>query len=150
MPKSTNPFTDETRHVFLRLPPFTEEGHVCETDFERWIYVFKNTAVLGRLPFKAEKSVFIKLEEIVDIAAPSKGYRMKYDESIKVFRDNIVTEAYAKRRRAHGREIRYCKKLKAAGIQAAVTSQATGLNADGVAALLRMRMQRFQKIRTKL
>lgn len=46
---------------------------------------------LQRLPFKARKAVFEKLEQIVDIAAMSKEDRMKYDESIKVYRDQLVT-----------------------------------------------------------
>ncbi len=53
---------------------------------------------LQRLPFKARKSVFEKLEKIVDIAALSKEDRMKYDESIKIYRDHLAVEAYAKER----------------------------------------------------
>ena len=51
---------------------------------------------LSRLPFKARKAVFEKLEQIVDIAALSKEERMKYDESIKVYRDHLATIAFAK------------------------------------------------------
>ena len=45
---------------------------------------------LQRLPFKARNAVFKKLEEIVDIASMSKEERMKYDESIKVYRDQLA------------------------------------------------------------
>src|SRR5574344_157804 len=45
---------------------------------------------LKRLPFRAQKSVFDKLEKIVDIAAMSKEEREKYDESIRVYRDNLA------------------------------------------------------------
>ena len=47
-------------------------------------------------PFKARKAVFEKLEKIVDIASLSKEERMKYDESIKVYRDNLATISFAK------------------------------------------------------
>ena len=50
---------------------------------------------LNRLPFKARKAVFEKLEKIVDIASLSKEERMKYDESIKVYRDNLATISFA-------------------------------------------------------
>lgn len=53
---------------------------------------------LNRLPFKARKAVFEKLEQIVDIAALSKEDREKYDESIKVYRDHLATIAYAEKR----------------------------------------------------
>ena len=88
-------FTDKMRYVFLQLPAFQKEEDECKTDFERWIYVLKNMETLHRLPFKARKAVFRKLEEIVDIASLSKEDRVKYDESIKVYRDNLVTEAWA-------------------------------------------------------
>ena len=83
------------RFVFLQLPLFDKEENECENDFERWIYVLKNMDTLQRLPFKARNAVFQKLEEIVDIASMSKEDRIKYDESIKVYRDNLVTELYA-------------------------------------------------------
>ena len=53
---------------------------------------------LQRLPFKARKAVFEKLEQIVDIAAMSKEDRMKYDESIKVYRDQLVTMEYERQK----------------------------------------------------
>ena len=88
-------FSDKMRFVFLQLPLFDKEENECENDFERWIYVLKNMDTLQRLPFKARNAVFQKLEEIVDIASLSKEDRIKYDESIKVYRDNLVTELYA-------------------------------------------------------
>ena len=57
---------------------------------------------LKRLPFKARKSVFEKLEKIVDIASLSKEERMKYDESIKVYRDNLVTLEFAEQKGRDG------------------------------------------------
>ena len=89
-------FTDKLRFIFIELPSFQKEEDECETDFERWIYVLKNMDTLSRLPFKARKAVFEKLEQIVDIAALSKEERMKYDESIKVYRDHLATIAFAK------------------------------------------------------
>ena len=91
-------FSDKLRFIFLELPSFVKEEHECKTDFERWIYVLKNMDTLQRLPFKARKSVFEKLEKIVDIAALSKEDRMKYDESIKIYRDHLAVEAYARER----------------------------------------------------
>ena len=90
-------FSDKIRFIFLELPAFTKEENECETDFERWIYVLKNMETLHRLPFKARKSVFEKLEKIVDIASLSKEERMKYDESIKVYRDSMAVMSFAKK-----------------------------------------------------
>ena len=91
-------FSDKMRYIFLQLPLFTKEESECDTDFERWIYVLKNMETLQRLPFKARNTVFQKLEEIVDIAAMSKEDRMKYDESIKVYRDRLAIIEYERRK----------------------------------------------------
>lgn len=40
--------------------------------------------------------MFEKLEQIVDIASLSKEDRMKYDESIKVYRDHLAVLDFAK------------------------------------------------------
>lgn len=58
-------FSDKLRFIFIELPAFTNEEE-CITDFERWIYVLKNMETLNRLPFKARKAVFEKLEKIID------------------------------------------------------------------------------------
>ena len=89
-------FSDKLRFIFLQLPCFTKEEDECQTDFERWIYVLKNMETFQKLPFKARKSVFEKLEQIVDIASLSKEDRMKYDESIKVYRDHLAVLDFAK------------------------------------------------------
>ena len=83
-------FSDNLRMIYLMLPLFTKEEDECETDFERWIFVLKNMSTLERMPFMARNAVFQKLAEIADITALSKEDREKYDESIKVMRDNIA------------------------------------------------------------
>ncbi len=132
-------FTDKMRYVFLQLPSFNKDESECETDFERWIYVLKNMEVLERLPFKAKKAVFMKLEEIVDIASLSKEDRMKYDEAIKVYRDNLVTEAYARNEgRAEGRaeeKLDNARNAKRLGLSSDVISRITGLSIDEINAL---------------
>lgn len=133
------PFSDKLRFVFLQLPCFKKEESECENDFERWIYVLKNMETLQRLPFKARKSVFEKLEQIVDIASLSKEERMKYDESIKVYRDQLATLDFAKQKgRAEGRaeeRLDIAKKMKASSVPVETISLCTGLSLDEIAGL---------------
>lgn len=136
-------FSDKLRFIFIELPAFTKEEQECETDFERWIYVLKNMETLKRLPFKARKSVFEKLEKIVDIASLSKEERMKYDESIKVYRDNLVTLEFAEQKgRAEGIEIgvekgveKTAKSLKELGFPLETIAKATGLSIEKIESL---------------
>ncbi|MEY8687628.1 Rpn family recombination-promoting nuclease/putative transposase [Bacteroides sp. AN502(2024)] len=145
-------FSDKLRFIFIELPSFNKEESECDTDFERWIYVLKNMETLKRMPFKARKSVFEKLEKIVDIASLSKEERMKYDESIKVFRDQLVTISFAKEEgRKEGMEEgmkkgmkrgiekgmkkksqEIARNLKELGVPAATISQASGLSLDEI------------------
>ncbi len=102
---------------------------------------------LQRLPFKARKAVFEKLEQIVDIAAMSKEDRMKYDESIKVYRDQLVTMEYERQKGkaegfAEGREegkeaerLRNARGMKAVGIAPDLIAQITGLPLETVEGL---------------
>ena len=147
------------RFIFLELPSFCKEEDECVNDFERWIYVLKNMETLKRMPFKAQKSVFDELEKIVDISALSKEERLKYDESIKIYRDNLAIasgqrklghkegfeegfgegiekgiEIGEKRGKAEER-LNNARKMKEAGIACTLISQITGLSAEEINAL---------------
>lgn len=103
---------------------------------------------LKRLPFKARKAVFEKLEKIVDISALSKEEREKYDESIKVYRDNLATMAYAEEKgiaegltkgRAEGRikglmegRMETARNLKKLGVSTTIIMQSTGLSEEEI------------------
>ena len=139
-------FTDKMRYIFLELPAFTKEEDDCENDFERWIYVLKNMETLKRLPFKARSAVFQKLEEIVDIASLSKEERMMYDESLKVYRDNLAVREFNIQEgreigRAEGRaeerekNLQTIKRLKQLGTPIEIIAQASGMSADEISAL---------------
>ena len=93
--QTNKPFSDKMRFIFLDLPAFTKDEETCETDFERWIYILKNMEILQRMPFKARKSVLEELERLSELAAFSKEDRERYDESVKIYRDNLATEQWA-------------------------------------------------------
>ena len=58
-------------------------------------YVLKNMNEFERMPFMAKNAVFRKLAGISDITALSKEEHEKYDESIKILRDNYATFKFA-------------------------------------------------------
>ena len=142
-------FTDKMRYIFLELPSFNKEENECENDFERWIYVLKNMETLQRLPFKARNAVFQRLEQIVDIAAMSKEDRMKYDESIKVYRDRLAIMEFERLKGEqqgflkgeqqgflkgeHKKQIEIARNLKQAGMANDFIAQMTGLLPETVA-----------------
>lgn len=132
-------FSDKLRFIFIELPAFTKEEEECETDFERWIYILKNMETLNRLPFKARKAVFEKLEKIVDIASLTKEERKKYDESIKVYRDQLVTIAYAREEGIEkGRaeeKFEIARRMRELKLPVGIIMKATGLSAEEIGEL---------------
>ena len=98
-------FTDKMRQIFLALPVFNKAEENCETDFERWIYTLKNMDTLKRMPFKASKAVFEKLEEIADVASLNAEEHELYWKSVNAYRTALsVQEASKKEGREEGRE----------------------------------------------
>ena len=83
-------FSDKLRMIFLQLPEFRKEADECENYFERWIFVLKNMDILERMPWAAQYAAFKKLSEICEMAALTPQERSRYEESIKVYRDNIA------------------------------------------------------------
>jgi predicted transposase/invertase (TIGR01784 family) len=123
------------KQIYVSFERFDLRYEECVTPLEKTIYVLKNMETLKRLPFKARKSVFEKLEKIVDIASLSKEERMKYDESIKVYRDNLVTLEFAEQKgRAEGKE-ETARNLKKMGVSLEIISKATGLSIEKIEAL---------------
>ena len=87
------------------------------------------------MTFKARKSVFEKLEQIVDIASLSKEERMKYDESIKVYRDQLATLDFAEQKGRAEERLDIARKMKASSVPAGTLSLYTGLSLEEIAQL---------------
>ena len=83
-------FSTDVRMIYLQLPLFTKTEEECETDFDKWIYALKNMEqLITNLPWAGQDSVFAQLATIADISSLTKEDRMRYDSSIKKFRDTI-------------------------------------------------------------
>lgn len=76
-----------------------------------------------------------RIEDIEDISALSKENREKYSESIKVYRDNLVTEAAAEERGRKKERRKNARKLRAMGCTPAFIAEATGLSLDEISTL---------------
>ncbi len=91
--------SDKLRLIFLQLPLFKiDDPEKCTSDFERWIYVLKNMETLERMPYAAKSKVFKKLESITNLSELTPRERLKYDEAIRIMRDNYTFELEAKQR----------------------------------------------------
>ncbi|MEY8488692.1 Rpn family recombination-promoting nuclease/putative transposase [uncultured Parabacteroides sp.] len=147
------------RQIFLEMPFFDKEEAECENGLDYWLYTLKNMEKLETLPFKGQKALFRRLEELAKIVNLNKKERMEYEECLKIYRDNQNTWDYAiengfkegkeegfkagkkegkeegikEGRIATSREI--AGKLKAQGVDIAAIMTCTGLDADTIASL---------------
>lgn len=145
-------FCDKLRQIYIELPGFNKTEEECETDFERWIYVLKNMEIMERMPFKARKAVFDRLEQIASKANMSVEERNQYETEWKIYNDYFNTIDSAKREglaqglaqghaqghaegRAEGRAegmIESARNLKKMGVETAIIMGATGLSASDI------------------
>ena len=90
-------FSRQFRLIYLMLPQFQKEADECENNFERWIYTLKNMSNMERLPFdSAQDAIWQRLAEIADVTTLTSKERAKYDESLKVMRDNYAVQQGAR------------------------------------------------------
>lgn len=93
---------------------------------------------LQRLPFKARKAVFERLEQIGSLASLTLEERMKYDASINTYRTLLAVEEYEieqrKKEREEGRKEgrkeekeEMVRNLKQLGVSTDIIAKATGL-----------------------
>ena len=96
-------FSDKLRQVFLELPQFTKTESECITPFDRWIYTLKHMENLKTIPFQRFMTAFQQLEKVTNLASLSKEERESYDQSLKIYRDNLAVVDFAeKQARAEG------------------------------------------------
>ena len=81
----------------MALPYFEKTAEMCETDFDKWIYILKHMEALTRMPWTAQKNIFRQLEEYADSHALSKKEMEAYENSLWIARDNMAAMAYAER-----------------------------------------------------
>ena len=88
-------FNPKFRQIYIELPRFNKEEDECETDFERWIYVLKHMDTLDRMPFKARKAIFERLERIGSMANLTPKQRAQYEAEWKMYNDYYNTLDFA-------------------------------------------------------
>ncbi len=137
--KTHKPFTDKVKLIYLQLPCFTKEEDECRTNFDRWIYIFKNMEILERIPWAAKNSIFARLGEIAEVANLSKLQRRKYDRDLKAFRDSYNVLSYAKE---EGRE-EGLRKI-------AINMLKKGMSVEMVAEISELPISEVEKLKSEL
>lgn len=140
-------FYDKLTFMYIEMPKFTKTLEECETHFDRWLYVLKNLEMFESYPEKLQERIFKKLFGEASLANMGNKELVAYEDSLKVYRDNMNTMRYAireatkeaaKEAMARGLEQGYvdvAKKMKGNGIDIKMIAQCTGLTIDEVNSL---------------
>ena len=129
-------FNSKFRQIFIELPNFNKEEDECENDFECWIYILKHMDTLDRMPFKARKAVFERLEKLASKANMTQEERMQYEEEWKVYNDYFNTLDFAEQKgmqKGIQKGIREtARKLKELGVDNDIIIKSTGISKDEI------------------
>jgi hypothetical protein len=71
----------------LKCRSFSKLESELETDFDKWMYVFKNLHLLDKIPTKLQSKIFSKLFGEAELAKLKPMDKLAYEESLKVYRD---------------------------------------------------------------
>lgn len=123
-------FSDRLRLIFLQLPLIELEEKDCDTDFKKWLYVLKNMQTFDRMPFAAQKAVFEKLGSIAEIATMPKHQRMAYEESLRIYRDNISIMETERKQGREEKMLEIIHNMRASGLDDASISKYTGISLE--------------------
>lgn len=85
-------FYDKLKFIYIELPKFKKKEEELETQFDKWLYVFRYLSQLQDRPQKLQDKIFEKLFEAAEIAKFTSEERDAYEESLKYYRDikNVV------------------------------------------------------------
>jgi predicted transposase/invertase (TIGR01784 family) len=85
-------FYDKLKFIYIELPKFRKKEDELETQFDKWLFVFRHLSDLQDRPKRLQDKIFEKLFEAAEIAKFTPEEREAYEESLKHYRDlkNVV------------------------------------------------------------
>ena len=80
-------FYERLRFIYLEIPKFNKELKELTSDYERWLFAFKNLHRLREMPKELEEGLFNKLFELAEIAKMKPKEQTVYRDSLKDYWD---------------------------------------------------------------
>ncbi len=128
-------FYDKLTFIFIEFPNFNKKESELENHLEKWLYFLKNLDTLEAIPEILKEDVFEEAFETADFYNMNEKQRDDYEQSLKIFRDNINV---VKTARIEGMEEGIRKvaiNLLRAGVEVEIISITTGLSIEEIAKL---------------
>lgn len=89
-------FYDKLTFIYLEMPNFKKSEGELESDFDKWMFVLRELPNLQNRPQALQERIFQKLFEAAEIAKFTPDEKIKYEESLKYYRDlkNVVDSSF--------------------------------------------------------
>jgi predicted transposase/invertase (TIGR01784 family) len=89
-------FYDKLTFIYLEMPNFKKSEEELESDFDKWMFVLRELPNLQNRPQALQERIFQKLFEAAEIAKFTPDEKIKYEESLKYYRDlkNVVDSSF--------------------------------------------------------
>lgn len=106
-------FYDKLKFIYLELPKFDKTLEELETQYDKWLYVFKHLSKLHNRPPELQEKVFVQLFKAAELAKFSLVEREAYIRSQKHYRDiKNIADTSKEEGREEGREERDIEIIK--------------------------------------
>ncbi len=80
-------FYDKLTFIYLAMPKFNKKIDELETHFDKWLYIFKHLSEMQEVPNNLQEDVFSKLFQTAEIAQFTHDEMIRYENSLKYYRD---------------------------------------------------------------
>lgn len=124
-------FYDKLSFIYLEIPKFQKEIHQLQSDYDRWLFLFKNLHKLPDKPPLFQSGIFKEVLDLAEIMNMDKQQQAIYDDSLKDYQDlKAAMDTYKKEGRMEGRKeekIEVAQNLLSLGSDITFIVKATGL-----------------------
>jgi predicted transposase/invertase (TIGR01784 family) len=135
-------FYEKLTYLYIEIPKFNKELNELETDYDKWLYAFKNLHRLREMPKELEQGIFGKLFELAEIAKMDERERSVYEDSLKDYRDlKSAIDTYFKEGKTEGileEKIKIAKELMKEGLSISLITKTTGLSNEEIEKLKKL------------
>jgi predicted transposase/invertase (TIGR01784 family) len=80
-------FYEKLTYIYLEMPKFNKSEDELKTQFDKWLYIFKNLHKLTDRPANIQGEIFQKLFSQSEISQFNESEYQEYEESLKYYRD---------------------------------------------------------------
>jgi predicted transposase/invertase (TIGR01784 family) len=82
-------FYDKLTFIYLEMPKFNKTENELTTHFDKWLYVLKSLPKFQQRPEILKEQIFNKLFQVAELSKFTPVEVRGYEESLKIYRDNI-------------------------------------------------------------